>query len=177
MMIPDDKYVPLLEQTSMGRYGAFSIKILVAGSNLPDLKANTIWGAAYDAQKAIEAAIRTEILAADPEAQKEAKAERDQLLGLFLFQEPIFVEEIPNGYCSDWCCKHLPWFVITTKVGRFKIGWRKRVINIDWKETKGTKTAEELFPEENVTKGGRMIHAWSGADAKRYITKILKETE
>lgn len=34
----------------------------------------------------------------------------------------------PNEYCS--CEKCAPWFDVATEVGTFKIGWRKRVINI-----------------------------------------------
>ena len=64
----------------------------------------------------------------------------------------IFVEEIPNGYCNEPCCSRLPWFIVTTPVGHIKIGWRKRVINIDWTNTLQKKNGHELFPNEDVTK-------------------------
>jgi hypothetical protein len=71
--------------------------------------------------------------------------------------------------------------VVTTNIGRVKIGWRKRVINIDWSDTVVKKKAEELFPEENVTKGGYdnhfYIHAWSYEDAKKYLDRIHDEAK
>jgi len=62
---------------------------------------------------------------------------------------------------------------LTTRVGRFKIGWRKRVIHIDWKDSKVDLTAEQLFPEEDTTKDGRMIHAWSYKKAGEYVARVL----
>lgn len=106
---------------------------------------------------------------------KQAKEEKEKLLSLF--PDKSFVLEIPNGYCSDWCCKHLPWFTVTTKVGPITIGWRKRVISIDWKQTVRTKTSNELFAKEDVTKEYKLIHAWSYEDAKRYVNAIINSVE
>jgi hypothetical protein len=103
------------------------------------------------------------------EGGKEAKA---KLLGLF--EGPIFVEEIPNGYCSQACCIHYPWFIVTTKIGHIMIGWRKRVINIDWSKTTVKQTANDLFPNEDVTKIGHSIHAWGYEKAKIYLDILHK---
>lgn len=92
---------------------------------------------------------------------------------LALFPAPIFVEEIPNGYCSDWCCEDKPWFVVTTPIGRVTIGWRKRVISIDWRGSLVRRSADELFPKENVTKDGQLIHAWGREKAAEYIRVLL----
>ncbi|MCK9429375.1 MAG: hypothetical protein M0R17_05185 [Candidatus Omnitrophica bacterium] len=92
---------------------------------------------------------------------------------LKLFSCPIFVEEIPNEYCSSYCCKHKPWFLVTTNKGIIKIGWRKRVINIDWTGSTIKETAHTLFPNEDVTRGEYFIHAWSLEKAKEYIDKLL----
>lgn len=108
-----------------------------------------------------------------PESAEQAKTEKEGILLLF-GDRSIFVEEIPNGYCSDYCCEHLPWFIVTTNKGRIKIGWRKRVINIDWSDSIVlTSKAEELFPNENVTKGDYYIHAWGYEKAKEYIDILL----
>lgn len=165
------EYKTLHSSESFGGYGAFGIKILVASSNMPNLSQNAIQGAAYKAADLITAEVRAASIAVNPTEKERALRQRKELLSVF--PDKIFVEEIPNGYCSDWCCRHLPWFKVTTEVGRFEIGWRKRVIHINWTETVGTKTAEELFPEEGTTKEGKMIHAWSLEKAGEYISTIM----
>jgi len=165
-----DNYKTLFHTESAGATGAFGLKIEVAATNLPDLKTEEIREAAYQASRLITAAVREAIKAKDADTPAEIECNRELLE---LFPEPIFVEEIPNGYCNDWCCKHLPWFVVTTEIGRFTIGHRKRVISIDWSDTHGTRFAEDLFPDENVTKYDRSIHAWSMEDAKRYVYAVL----
>lgn len=107
----------------------------------------------------------------ESEANRESEpSERDRLVGLF--RDPIFVEAIPNGYCGPSCFPDRPWFIVTTRAGRIKIGWRKRVIAIDWSDSTITATAEELFPCENVTKDGRLIHAWGYDKAREYVASL-----
>jgi len=123
----------------------------------------------------ISSEILAKIIALNLSSQEETKIQREEILSCF--KEPIFIEEIPNGYCSDYCCRHLPWFIITTSIGRFKIGWRKRVINIDWNKTVGTKEAKEIFPNEDVTKGIKYIHAWSIEKAREYVSTIISSAK
>lgn len=169
------EYTQLYGYEGHGSSGAFGIKVMIAGTKLPDLESDSIRAEVYKAAQKIESVVRAAALAADPDAMAEAARERAALIGLF--EGPIFVEEIPNGYCSQWCCKHRPWFVVTTSVGRFTIGPRKRVISIDWKDTVGTGTAEKLFASENVTKGEKSIHAWSLNDAARYIDAVMASAQ
>ena len=169
------EYKELHSQEGWGSYGGFGIKILVAASCLPDLTEHEIWSAARKAADIVSAEVQASVVAHNEKAQEATKAERQQILSLF--PGAIYVEEIPNGYCSSWCCRHLPWFIVTTTVGRVKIGWRKRVINIDWTDTVETKKANELFSAENVTKGDKYIHAWSLEDARRYISTIIEKAE
>lgn len=159
------------EESCGSSYGWFQIEINVGAANLPSLENESIRIAAYDAVKLIKSAVLAEVIKNNPESIKRASEEKAKLLDLF--PGAPFVEEIPNGYCPDCCCKHLPWFVVTTCVGRIKIGWRKSVINIDWSDTHRTKNSHELFEHEAVTKFGRGIHAWSYEDAKRYIDTII----
>jgi hypothetical protein len=65
-----------------------------------------------------------------------------------------------------------PWYLaqVDDKVP-IKIGWRKRVLNIDWSESK--KDLSEMFVSENVTKDATLIHAWSYAKASEYLSKII----
>jgi hypothetical protein len=161
----------LYSKEAIGSHGTFKMEINVDASKLPNLDVESIRYAAHDAADLIEQAVMAEVIKNDPQAVQNAADQKADLLGLF--PSPIYVEEIPNGYCSQWCCKLLSWFIVTTHVGRIKIGWRKRVILIDWSETQKTKTSEELFAAENVTKDKRMIHAWNLTDARRYIGAIL----
>lgn len=168
------EYKQLFKSESRGNT-SFGIEILVAATNLPDLKLKTISEAAYAAAELVEKEVRSEIIANDPiQIQRSANEKKDLIS---IFTEPIFVESIPNGYCSRYCCKHLPWFIITTKVGRFTIGWRKRVINIEWIGIPNAARAEKLFPNEDVTKGDYSIHAWSLEDAKRYVKTVMENLD
>jgi hypothetical protein len=120
----------------------------------------------------IQDGIERETVRLDPKSSARAAAERSDLLATFPSQF-IYVEEIPNGYCNSACCSQLPWYVVTTPRGRVKIGWRKRVINIDWSDSAVTAKADTLFPNEDVTKGDRYIHAYGYDKARMYLSKIL----
>lgn len=154
-----------------GSVGFFDLEILANMKDMPDTKDRRIQDAVYRAAEEIEQVLIEVSLESNIEARLRRKAERQEILALF--KTVVFVEEIPNGYCSRGCCKHLPWFIVTTPVGRFRIGWRRRVILIDWEQTVRTKTSEELFAAEKVTKDQKMIHAWNLKDAARYIEVIV----
>lgn len=133
---------------------------------------DTEWAIQRKAEE-ISELIREEQIRRDPNSAERAARERNEILSCF--DEPIFAETIPNGYCSQYCCRHLPWFIITTKVGRIKIGWRKRVIEIDWSDSAVKATAEELFPDEDVTKYDHLVHAWSVEKARQYVDRIVNQ--
>lgn len=109
----------------------------------------------------------------NPESEERAEVERAGIIGAF-GGRTIFVEEIPNGYCSQYCCTHLPWFIVTTTKGRIKIGWRKSVINIDWKDSTIKKTADEMFPDYGGTKWETGIHAYGYEKAAEFLEVILR---
>jgi hypothetical protein len=160
---------------SVGSHGRFTLHLNVDVVPLPpSLYTEEIQQACATATKLVHDAVMREVVKHSETAKLQTKTEREEITGLF--PSTIFVDEIPNGYCSDWCCKHLPWFNITTPIGRWTIGWRKRVLSIDWSETINTKTAKELFPDEPVTKGDKFIHAWTITDANRYIKTIMAST-
>lgn len=110
----------------------------------------------------------------DPATQ--IKKEKDKTAILKLFgQCAVFVEEIENGYDPTYFGKILPWYLVTTNSGHIKIGWRKRVIEIDWSRTLISGTSEELFPGEDVTKHEKSIHAWGYEKAQEYINVLLTQ--
>ena len=165
------QYRELYRAESCGSHGSIGVQISVAVKTLPDLDSERIRVAGYKAADMIEDAVLREVIARNPETVEAIEANKSLVR---IFPQPIYVEEIPNGYCSRGCCAHLPWFVVTTPFGRIKIGWRKRVISIDWSESKVVKTGSELFPDENTSKGDRDIHAWSLEKAKEYVDTIIR---
>ena len=174
MFKPED-YKEVYGFSQFGSGGGFGIKILVACTAPIDYKEEKIHEVLSDSGDKILDIVLSTALHLDPEELKNAALVKSKLLALF--PKPIYVEEIPNGYCSQYCCRHKPWFKVTSVVGHFVIGWRKSVINIDWSETRGTKSAAELFQNEPVTKGKKHIHAWSYEAAERYIVDIMGTAE
>lgn len=81
--------------------------------------------------------------------------------------EVLFVDEIANGYWPPVYTQRPPWFLVTTKYGVLKIGWRKRVLSVEWTRTK---VRTKLTTEENVTTEPDYTHAWSFAKAVEYMT-------
>ncbi len=91
----------------------------------------------------------------------------------------IRMESLPNEYCScDFCA---PWFSVNTEFGTIKVGWRKRVINIDWRLMEEVLSESDelpqnsiisLFENEDVTKANTFIHAWGWDKAQDYLSRI-----
>ena len=109
-------------------------------------------------------------LSRDPEVQERHQKQREDLLACFSDCGTIFVQDVPNEYCPKPCCPS--WHIVTTSIGHIKVGWRKRVIVIDWHETTNEEKADTLFADEDVTKDARMIHAWGCDKAREYINKL-----
>lgn len=164
------EYKQLFKSESHGNF-SLGIDIKVA---CPVTLNTHINRAAYEAAELIEQAITREFHATDPESQERATKQKANLLCCFPLSTIVFIKAIPNGYCSRACCEHLPWLQVTTALGVITLGWRKRVIVIDWTDSVLTTTAQELFPEEDVTKQGKLIHAWSYEKAREYLGVILK---
>lgn len=89
------------------------------------------------------------------------------------------ITAIENDYCPKSCacsiCAGRPWRIITFKnVGPITIGWRKRVINIDWSAT-GWSIDKESITSDDVTYGrdGDYIHAWGYGKAVNYLSNII----
>lgn len=161
-------YVDIASYSATTEYGQCSVKISIDMN-----RRHTSEDAGFCAEKAgqVFQGIMEQTVKLTPSEMVKAAEEKRDILSLF--PDPIYAEEIPNGYCSRWCCKHRPWFIVTTRKGRITIGWRKRVIQIRWEKLVNEKSADDLFPDQEVTKDGRMIHAWSYEYAKRYIETIL----
>ena len=73
-------------------------------------------------------------------------------------EDPRYFETNPRGV---W------WFVKTTN-GWIEIGWRKRVININWEDT----PIRKIITTDDVTKSETNVHAWNIPKALEYLTAI-----
>ena len=127
-----------------------------------------------DCATKLQEAISEQTYRLNPELQQNVIKDREEILACFAGND-IFVEEIPNDYSNSSYSKMFPWFVVTTKKGRIKIGWRKRVINIDWSDSIINKRGDELFAGEkdDTTVCEKSIHAWGYEKATEYIKVLL----
>jgi hypothetical protein len=110
-------------------------------------------------------------------AQEEEKSFREIFIKAGF--ENVRLTALSNEYCD---CDHCaPWFNVETEFGVIKIGWRKRVINIDWSQILtaraevGLKKIDflSLFKDEDVTKEPDYIHAWGWEKAQEYLGRLL----
>lgn len=129
----------------------------------------------YRAADTIRAGLERVTASLDPEGP--AKRERYRLEFANIYKaagvEAIYMEMLPNGYSSDPSFLNVPWFRVTSKIGHVVIGWRKRVIEINWKDTiMKVWDAEKLFPDENVTRVENTVHAWGSEKASEYIRRL-----
>lgn len=122
--------------------------------------------------RAIVNILRRNTLLNDPTEIEQRAKERADILACFPPGIAIYVKEIANGYYSE---SVNPWFEVTTPKGIIQIGWRKRVINIDWSGLDNIIHADTLCNEGDITtRGISFIHAWGYEKAKEYLSTILK---
>jgi hypothetical protein len=141
------------------------------GEKLPDELRKIIYKHMTPLQEELEAIVRSQL----PESKewkklwlkKAAEMLKESGFGT------AFVEEIPNEYCK--CCPHKVWLKIQTACGIIKMGWRKRVLVLDWSQTVIHKTALQLFKDEQVTMDNYMIHCWGYEKATEYLKVLQKE--
>jgi hypothetical protein len=79
--------------------------------------------------------------------------------------------ELANQYwpdAPDYDDVRRPWWLFNTRHGLIRIGWRKRVIEIDWTSIGAT----ERVTDDDVSKGDSYVHAWTVAKAVEYATRL-----
>lgn len=87
-------------------------------------------------------------------------------------------DELPNNYWPrvpeyQKLRDEHPWWLVHTEYGMFRIGWRKRVISIDWHRT----PVRAVVTEDVVTKDNESVHAWNYAKAVEYLTEFKRIAE
>jgi hypothetical protein len=97
----------------------------------------------------------------------------EQVAGVFaLAGIPVTkFHELQNKYWNTYPAPTGPWWLAMTPYGPIEIGWRKRVISIDWTDTK----ARVIVTEDQVTKDETCVHAYTYAKCVEYLTKLKYE--
>jgi hypothetical protein len=72
---------------------------------------------------------------------------------------------VPENYAI---CASNPWWLVRTEFGLIEIGWRKRVISIDWSDT----SLSHEVTTDNVTKDNTSVHAAGLSKAVEYLTAL-----
>jgi hypothetical protein len=76
---------------------------------------------------------------------------------------------VVRAWMRDYRWRHArPAWLVLTSFGLVEIGWRKRVIAIDWRET----AVRALLTTDDVTISETHVHAWSEDDAVRYLRAL-----
>jgi hypothetical protein len=86
------------------------------------------------------------------------------------------LHRLENGYWPEAYVERRrdsPWWLATTEYGPVVIGWRKRVISIDWSDTK----VRAIVTDHDVTKDETGVHAWGYASAVEYLTEWRRHAE
>lgn len=153
-----------------GKYGY--VKLYINGELPSSISNEDIYDIFYDVLPNVNAKIQDKLMSKDLKLLKIFEDEIEELKNLF-GSEAIYTKQIENKYSDLGSFKFRKWLEVTTRKGIIVIGWRKRVINIDWSMSDIKKNAYDLFPDEDVTKGNCYIHAWGINKAKEYIDVLL----
>lgn len=84
------------------------------------------------------------------------------------------VFQVENAYWPDAYVevrKLSPWFLVTTPVGVVRLGWRKRVLSIEWSDT----PIRKILTADDTTKEENLVHAWSYPKAVEYLQALACE--
>lgn len=176
----DFKQAYRAEHHFSGKYGHFGLQIKIAIPREFCGEDNRIMDQV--AEEIQEAIMRTTV-ARDPEEQRQRDEEQKKFMECF-GNRNIFAEAIPNQYCPRWCCSMKPWYKVTTSRGIITVGWRKRVIHLEWEpRVTGGVNADTMFPNEkvygdvDVTRYDCVIHAYGYEKLTEYLNKLLSDPE
>ena len=76
---------------------------------------------------------------------------------------------VVRSWMSDYRWRNAsPAWLVKTSYGLIQIGWRKRVIAIEWSDT----PIRTIVTDDNVTKSDTMVHAWSEETALKYLKAL-----
>ena len=104
----------------------------------------------------------------------------EEVKGLFALAgiQVLNIKPLPDGYGyspEDSRYYETPprcvWWFVKTAAGWVEIGWRKRVIAINWEDT----PVRKVITADDVTKSETGVHAWETTKALEYLTALKVE--
>lgn len=106
---------------------------------------------------------------------------QEKVLSLFMLADikVLDMDEIPNQYwprVPDYLelRDKSPWWLVYTEFGTIKIGWRKRVMQIDWNRFEDEKASAVIVTDDDVTKSPYNVHAYSEPKAVEYLQNLKR---
>lgn len=86
---------------------------------------------------------------------------------------------VPNQYWPDAPSRGYPvdpWAILETSFGEIRIGWRKRVIHIDWDRAPGLAnvSGNDVVADSNTTHGATMVHCWGIEKAEVALHRLYE---
>lgn len=100
---------------------------------------------------------------------------KEEMLAIFTLAgiKVLVYDELANGYWPrhpnyDAIRAASPWWLVNTELGAIRLGWRKRVIEIDWERT----GLACLVTKDAVTMEPTMVHAYGYAKAVEYLIAL-----
>jgi len=98
-----------------------------------------------------------------PEPDVEKFAKLIEVAGFTILKKFHLVNQYDSRSEDD------PWLMVFTDMGYIIMGWRKRVISIDWE---GMPDVRGTITDDDVTKENCMVHAWGMEKALTYLTNL-----
>lgn len=85
------------------------------------------------------------------------------------------VQEIANQYWpphSDYDEVRTPWLRVFTHRGVIVVGWRKRVIEIDWSDSVIERHGRDVVAQQANTHGPTLCHAYGWTEAAECLQRL-----
>jgi hypothetical protein len=106
------------------------------------------------------------------ELRKSSREEAESIMKLAGFTI-LQTWELANGYWPDatvYDAVRRPWWLFLTGIGPVQLGWRKRVMHIQWDACK----VRGIVTTDDTTKEPTYVHAWKTEKAVEYLKALRK---
>ena len=138
------------------------------------------WDYLYDAVDIINRGMRRGTALLDPVTEVGIKNMEGNFRDMFEKAgfPTVYMERVENGYWPKAYADSIvktPWFMITTPIGHFHVGWRKSVIHFNWEKT--VLKDFDLEARGDVTHDPGMCHAYGYEDGIKVLTQLKSALE